>query len=155
MCTAIALAHSELPLLLMDEHGLDARVHERGGEREVRFYYQACPTVLPVWWDGQLRVVRWGNRDRAERKLPPTGWTWHETVAEGKWAALAPEPVVVPATFIFALGVWVKVKQGVQGLLVRDRAGTPVVYLLCEPATRYYQVMTKAEWAPVLVGEVI
>src|SRR5262249_22951014 len=99
MCVAIALAYSELPLSFIEEHGLDKRVHDRGGEKEVRFYWQAAPALLPVWWDGQLRIVRWGNRDRAKCKLPPTGWTWQETIEEGKWFALAPEPVVIPATY--------------------------------------------------------
>jgi hypothetical protein len=39
--------------------------------------------------------------------------------------------------------------------LIRDRAGEPLVYMLCEPATRYFQVMTRAQWMPVLVDEVI
>ena len=65
MCTAIALAYSELPLALTQGHDLESRVHDRGGEREVRFDWRATPTVLPVWWGGQLRIVRWGNRDRA------------------------------------------------------------------------------------------
>jgi hypothetical protein len=90
MCTAIALASSELPLSLVESADLAARVHDRGGEKEVRFYWRAVPALLPVWWNGKLQVVRWGNRDRAERKLPPTGWTWHETVEDGKWSALAP-----------------------------------------------------------------
>jgi hypothetical protein len=29
------------------------------------------------------------------------------------------------------------------------------VFMLCEPSTRYYRVMTRAEWMPALVGEVI
>ena len=70
MCTAIALACSELPLALIEEWGLDERIHDRGGEKEVRFYWQANPTLLPVWWAGKLRIVQWGNKDRAERKLP-------------------------------------------------------------------------------------
>jgi hypothetical protein len=155
MCSAIALATSELPLSLLEQHSLEDRVHDRGGEKEVRFYWQANPTLLPVWWDGRLQVVRWGNRDRAERKLPPTGWTWKETVEDGKWSALSPEQVLVPATFGFANGVWYKVKQGMQGVLVRDRTGLPVVFLVTEPATRYYRVMTRAEWMPSLVDEVI
>lgn len=40
-------------------------------------------------------------------------------------------------------------------MLVRTPVGEPVVYLLCQPATRYYRVMCRAEWMPVLVGEVI
>jgi hypothetical protein len=155
MCTAVALALSELPLTLIEERGLESRVHDRGGENEVRFYWRATPTLLPVWFGGQLRVVRWGNRDRSERKLPPTGWTWKATVEAGRWTELAPEPVLVPATYGFANGVWYRVKQGMRGLLVRDRQGEPVVFLVAEPATRYYRVMTRAEWMPSLVGEVI
>lgn len=155
MCTAIALALSELPVELVEAHGLSARVHDRGGEKEVRFDWRANPNVLPVWWGGQLRVLRWGNKDRAERKLPPTGWTWKETVEAGLWSALEPEPVEVPATYALANGVWFRVRRGVQGLVVRTRTGEPVVFLTCEPATRYYQVMTRCEWMPVLVGEVI
>jgi hypothetical protein len=155
MCTAIALAYSELPLSLIEEHGLEKRVHERGGEKEVRFYFQANPTFLPVWWNGQLRLVRWGNKDRAERKLPPTGWTWQETVEEGKWSELAPEPVVIPATYGLTNGVWFRVKQGMRGLLVHDREGQPVVFMVCHPSTRYYQVMTRSDWMPLLIDEVI
>lgn len=155
MCTAIALAYSEVPLAAVEQHGLAARVHDRGGEREVRFYRQACPALIPCWWNGRFQLVKWGNRDRGEKKLPPTSWTWRETVEAGKWRELEPEPVVVPASFCFAGGVWYKVKQGVQALLVRTRAGEPVVYLICEPSTRYYRIMTRAEWMPCLVGEVI
>ena len=155
MCVAVALAVSELPVALLSAADLADRVHDRGGETEVRFYFRARPGVLPVWWDGRLHVVRWGNRDRAERGLPLTGWTWRETGAGGRWAALAPEPVDVPATYGYAGGVWYRVTQGIRGLLVRTRAGDPVVYLICQPATRYYRVMTRAEWMPVLIGEVI
>ena len=155
MCTAIALPVSDLPVELMEEYGLSARVHDRGGEKEVRFYWRANPAVLPVWWNGRLQIVKWGNKDRIERKLPPTGWTWRETVEAGKWSALEPEPVEVPAAYALMNGVWYMVKQGVRGLLVRTRTGEPVVYLMCEPSTRYYRIMTRAEWMPVLIGEVI
>jgi hypothetical protein len=60
-----------------------------------------------------------------------------------------------PATYGLMNGVWFRVKQGVRGLLVRDRQGNPVVFMETEPSTRYYQVMTRAEWMPVLIGEVI
>jgi hypothetical protein len=155
MCTAVSLALSELPVELVEGHGLSARTHDRGGEKEVRFYWKAVPALLPVWWDGRLQIVRWGNRDRAERKLPPTGWTWKATVEAGRWAALEPEPVEIPATYGLMNGVWFRVEQGVRGLLVRTRAGEPVVFMVCEPATRYYRVMTRGEWMPALIDEVI
>jgi hypothetical protein len=155
MCVGVALASSELPLALIEQRGLDERIHDRGGEKEVRFYWSASPTLLPVWYGGRLQIVRWGNKDRAEQNLPPTGWTWRETVESGRWSELAPEPVVIPATYGLANGVWYRVKQGMQGLVVHDRKGEPVVFLICEPSTRYYRVMTRAEWMPALVGEVI
>jgi hypothetical protein len=45
--------------------------------------------------------------------------------------------------------------QGMRELLVRDREDNPVVYLVCEPATRYHRVMTRTAWLPVLIGEVL
>jgi hypothetical protein len=155
MCVGVALRYSELPLPLIEELRMADRVHDRGGEKEVRFYWAANPTLLPAWWNGSLHVVRWGNKGRSERKLPPTGWTWEETVESGWWSELSPEEVVVPATYGLSNGVWFKVKQGMQGLLVHDRKGQAMVFLVCRPATRYYKVMTRSEWMPALVDEVI
>jgi hypothetical protein len=63
--------------------------------------------------------------------------------------------VEIPASYGLTNGVWYKVKQGMRGLVVKDRRGEPVVFMLSEPSTRYYRVMTRAEWMPVLVDEVI
>jgi hypothetical protein len=153
VCTAVALPVSELPERVVNE--LADRVHDRGGEREVRFDWRSRPALLPVWWEGKLQVLKWGNRDRGERRLPPTGWTWQESVQAGKWVGVEPVPVEVPAGYAYANGVWFKVKRGLRGLVVLTPAGEPVVYLLCEKSTRYYSVMTRAEWMPVLIGEVI
>jgi hypothetical protein len=48
-----------------------------------------------------------------------------------------PERVEVRASLILRHGRWIAVRQGVQGLLVRDEAGVPAVYVLCEPASHY------------------
>ncbi len=80
-------------------------------------------------------LLGWYNRDRADRKLPPTGWTWEETVVAGTWSALEPKPVEVPVAFVFTNGVCYMVKQG--RLLVWTRTGEPVVYLVCERNTQY------------------
>lgn len=68
---------------------------------------------------------------------------------------MAPDPVLIPATFGLMNGVWFKVKQGMKGLVVQDRQGNPVVFMLTEPSTRYFNVMTRAEWMPLLIDEVI
>ena len=153
MCSGIAIAWSELPLSVIETHGLTERVHERGGEKEVRFLWQARPTLLPVWLDGRIKVAAWGTRDRRS-SLPQGGWTWEATIESGGWSQSRAEPVDVPATFVSAGGVWTRVRHGLKGLAVETPAG-PVVYLICRPSTRYYRVMTRCEFQPVLIGEVI
>jgi hypothetical protein len=153
MCLGIALAWSELPTELIKRHGLERRVHERGGEREIRFLYRdRCPR-LPVWRDGRLQVVRWGNGRRQSRFLPRTGWTWQSTVEEGSWQNLNPLPVEIPATLGWDGGIWFRIRHGIRGLLVPDERSAAVVYVICEPASHYYRVMTRSTRMPVLIDE--
>jgi hypothetical protein len=153
MSAGIALALSELPQDLVERHDLGRRVHDRGGEREVWFLYRHAERLLPVWHEGQLRVVRWGCRRGESRALPCTGWTWLATVEAGGWAPLAPAEALIPATLALENGVWYRVRQGIRGLLVADERGEPVAYMLCEPASHYYRVMTRSDRMPALVGE--
>ncbi len=153
MCSGIALAFSALPLELIARHRLRGRVHDRGGEREVRFLYRQLPPCLPVWYEGQLRIVRWGSRRHESRVLPCTGWTWRATVEAGGWSRWAAEPVDIPATMALERGVWYTIRQGIRGVLVEDEKGVPAVYIICEPASHYYEVMTRSRWMPVLIGE--
>jgi hypothetical protein len=149
----IALAWGELPLELIERHGLEHRVHERGGEREVRFLYRQRPRWLPAWVEGQVRLVPWGNRRGESRRLPCTGWTWLATVEAGTWADWGAVPVDVPATMACDNGVWYHIDQGIRGLLVGDERGLERVFLICEPASHYYEVMTRSRWMPVLIGQ--
>ena len=153
MCVGISLAWSELPKELIDRHGLERRVHERGGEREVRFLYRDRLSRLPVWRDGQLMVVRGATAGARAASCPRTGWTWLLTVQEGYWRGLNPILVDIPATLGLDRGVWFRIRQGIRGLLVPDERGNAVVYMICEPASHYYQVMTRSNRMPVLIEE--
>ena len=153
MLAGIALAYSELPLELVERHGLQRRVHERGGEAEVQLLLCDRDRILPVWLDGQLQMVRWGNRRGQSRSLPFTAWTRMETVESGGWGDQESVLVLIKASMGLDEGIWYRIRQGVRGLLVRDESGTPVVYVLVEPASHYYQVMTRSSWMPILVGE--
>jgi hypothetical protein len=119
----IALAYSELPQELIDRH----RVHDRGGEPEVRFLFRDRDRVLPVWLDGRLQVVRWGNRRGQSRALPCTAWTWTATLEGGGWGELEAVPVVMPAKLGLDRGVWYHIREGVRGVVVRDEQGRPAV----------------------------
>ncbi len=85
--------------------------------------------------------------------LPPTGWTWRETVESVYWAEAGAEPVVIPASLGLEGGVWFPITQGIEGLMVRDGRGRPVVYMVCEPPMDYYAVMTRSKRMPALVNQ--
>ncbi|WZO97141.1 hypothetical protein EP7_004163 [Isosphaeraceae bacterium EP7] len=151
----MSLAWSELPRDLIGRHGLERRVHDRGGEPEIRFHYRDRIPRIPVWRDGRLQVVRWGNGRGQSRALPRTGWTWLSTIEEGGWRNSGAVPVDIPASLAMERGVWYRVRQGVRGLLVPDERGFAVAYVICEPASHYYQVMTRSDRMPVLIQEQI
>ena len=154
MCTAIAILLSDIPAELLETHGLERRVYRRGGEPEVRFDWRDCDPLVPVRENGDLKLVMWGSRDRAG-PLPPTAWTWRATVESGGWSWASPEPIVIPAAYGFEKGIWFKVTEGIRGLVVRGPGDRPHAYMICEPPTRYYRVMTRSTRMPWLIDEVI
>ena len=154
MCLGIALAGSELPTELIGRHGLSRRLHLRGGESEFRFLYLDRRPRLPIFRDGRLQVVRWGNGRGQSRFLPQTGWTWLETIQAGGWRNLPAVPVDIPANYALERrGVWFLVERGIRGLLVPDERGNAVAYMICEPSSHYYRIMTGSERMPVLIEQ--
>jgi hypothetical protein len=153
MCAGIALAWSELPTELIGRHRLDRRAHERGGEKELRFLFDDRDPRLPVRRDGQFQIVRWGNQRGQSHVLPRTGWTWQEAVERGEWLNLGAVPVEIPATLGMERGVWYRIRGGLRGLVVPDENGVAVAYVICEPASHYYRVMTRSDRMPVIIGE--
>lgn len=147
MLRGIALAQHLLPVHL----AAGLALHNRGGEGEYQFLYR--DRLLPVWDDGQLRFVPWGCRRDESRLLPPCHSTWLATVEAGGWNRFPTRPVEIPATLILEGAVWTFVTQGLRGLLATDENMADHVYVICEPASYYYRVMTRGEWMPVLIGE--
>lgn len=155
MCAGVSLALSEVPLLMHCWPEVSRRIHRRGGEAEVRFLYDDREPVLPVWNDGKLELVWWGNGRGRSRCLPRTGWTWKATVEQGGWGGSVPGLVRIPATLGLEKGIWYRIRQGMHGLLVKDEQGRDAVYMICEPATHYYRVMTRSDRMPALIEEQI
>jgi hypothetical protein len=119
----------------------------------VQFLFAEGERLLPVWRDGRLEVLRWGNRRGESAQLPCTAWTQMETVEDGGWGECGVEPVVIPASMGLDKGVWFCISQGIRGV-VHDERGMPRVYVVCEPSSHYYQIMTRgSRWMPVLIDE--
>jgi hypothetical protein len=156
MCFGVAVPWDDLPTHLLAQPAVRRRRYRRGHARpEARFLFSDPDRRLPVLIHGELRLLPWGARRGETRRLPCTGWTWKETLEKGMWRELAPEPVIVPACFVLDHGVWFHAIRGVQALAVRDANGEEVAYVLVEPASHYYQVMTRSRWMPVLLGQTI
>jgi hypothetical protein len=154
MCTAIALALSELPVALAQRHRLSERVHRRESQAEYQFHWYQVPTLLPVRWDGKLELLSWGSKSR-RGPLPYGGWVSLEQIAEGVLASAQPEEVVIPANLGHQKGTWFLISEGIRGIVIETRGG-PVVYMLTEPASNYYRNMTEqSPTMPVFVNQVI
>lgn len=76
------------------------------------------------------------------------------TIREGGWKNLPAMPVEIPAAYALERrGVWYLVERGVRGLLVPDERGAAVAYVVCEPASHYYRIMTGSDRMPVLIEQ--
>jgi hypothetical protein len=154
VCAGIAVYWRDFPEALLGHHLLEERkvLRAEGAEPEVQFLFRAVPRVIPAWHRGRLAVFPWGDGGRAS-PLPPGGWVRRADLEAGRVEAFQPELVDIPACFGLDKGVWYQIHEGVHGLLLRDPDGTPHVYLLVEPASHYYQTMTRSAWMPLLIGQ--
>jgi hypothetical protein len=154
MCTAIALAVSDLPVELAQRHRLAARLHVREGHEEFQFHWWQTPTYLPVRWEGRLEILPWGGKLR-HGLLPYGGWIAKERIASGLFDNAHPQEVMIPANLGYQKGTWFLIVEGIQGVVIETRQG-PVVYMLTEPASNYYRNMTEqSPTMPVFINQVI
>ena len=151
MCGGIAIAKDSIPDVMVEQ--LRDRIVTRDGVPEIRFQYRDKMPLLPVWKDSEFLLLPWGNRDNKQSRLPKTGWAKIESIEAGRWSYLKPEPVEIPALFGLEKGVWFHIQEGMKGILVHDETKKPHVYILTQPASHYYQVMTRHERMPVFLGE--
>ena len=155
MFGGVALPLDCVPPALIAQHDLGIRVYNRCGVDELHFIAREEPRLLPVLLDGVLRILPWGNRRGDSAKLPLTLWTSLATIEAGGWGDARIEEGVIPAALAFDNGIWYAVSVGVRGLVVPDEKGVRRAYVICEPASNAYAIMTKANWMPCLVEQVL
>lgn len=153
MFQGISLSFRSLPSsILTTIPNLDDQIHRRSeqAEPEVWFLLRDRNPLLPVLWDGQLKLVSWG------RPGPKQSHVWQcprEDLETGKWSQWEPESVQIPADFARDSGVWFDVREGLEGVVVQGKAGAEV-YVLTQPASHYYEVMcSQANRMPCLIGQ--
>lgn len=113
-------------------------------------YWGANP-MLPVQVDGQMNLVRWGNRQE-RRDMPATGWAQRESVVAGKWRHHNPVSVVIPVQSGYEQGVWFAIQHGIHGILI-GRGADARVFMLTEAATPAYLALTNHPRQPWLIDQ--
>ena len=154
MISGTALALSELPLELMTQHALERRIRDHGGETRNAIFVRRGRATAAGLARRPAGNPSLGQPPRGKRSCPvPAGRSWTRSkVAAGESACV--KPVIIPATMGLDKGVWYRIRQGMPGLVVSDERRCPRVYVICEPASHYYQVMTRgSRWMPALLGE--
>lgn len=134
----------------------DEQLKELQGFRtgdEIRMNVNHPQALLPIEHNGENRLVPWGNKTNP--KLPRTGYCKEESLQSGKWRWLQPEPVKILAAFGQTNGVWYQVRQGIQGILIYDEDEQPHCFMLTQPSTHYFKIMTGKERMPILMGQVL
>jgi hypothetical protein len=155
MADGVALSVQEFPSGMLEQPGIRRRLYGEGACREVRFWSRDRWPCLAVLHGGRFLVARWGNRAARRSALPAAGLVWKEELHTGRWAGVETHAVTILANAACDGGVWYRVRQGIEGLLVHDEEGRPITYMIVEPATHYFRTMTRSDRMPVLIGEVI
>lgn len=157
MCTIVAIPVSAIPKVIFTDYQLERRVHDRGGDQpEVWFAHRDPQPLLPVIDGGAFKLLPWGSNNDSSR-LPRTGWTWRSSIDGGAWNDIGcpTEMTIIPVTYGHEKGIWFKITEGIHGLIARPTHESPTVYMICEPPTRYFKVMTRSQRMPWLIDEVI
>jgi hypothetical protein len=159
MPDAISLSITQLPTRYHGHPAIESRLWRRSeaDEQEVvfRFRGQPQPALLPIIYNEEFRIVRWGNGQRKSKLLPAIGTVHGNDLKKPTWQQLQPIPVIIEAQALLHRNVWISVVGGIHGICVHDEHGTPSVYVVTEKSTDYYQIMTKSWVMPRLVEEVI
>lgn len=154
MCAGLAIERREIPDELITKFHLSDRIHKRGdGTEEVQFQFRDRIPLIPFWKDGEMKIALWGNRGDKALKLPLTGWCRKESLEGGKWGYLHPEEVDIPCNYGLEKGVWFQITEGMKGVLVYDKEKRPHVYMMTQPASHYYEVMTRHDRMPIFIGK--
>jgi hypothetical protein len=120
---------------------------------EIRSEFGKAGALLPIHHRGDNKMVLWGNWNAA--RLPRTGFCKKESLEAGKWQHMNPQKVKILASSAWSGGVWFQVRQGIHGILVYDADEIAHCYMITQPATHYFKIMTGADRMPALIEQII
>ncbi len=111
--------------------------------RQHEIHFRSKQPKLPVRSRGRGEWVLW------------KGYATVESVKKGQWQHSGALLVEILASRGCSNGVWFPIRQGIRGLLIKTPKGERHVYLLTEPSTHYFKIMTGSARMPVLIKQII
>ena len=132
MCTGITIAWRDIPTRLIRKHQLDERIIQRSetADKEILFMQRHRQPLLPVFYQGELRILPWGNRQR-HSNAPLAWWCEVATLESGAWSMYHPEPVEILANFGLERGVWFQMAFKAQSFTTSTN--NPASTCFCNP----------------------
>jgi len=115
------------------------------GRIESFFWYK--DPILPVKTKKGVQLMLWGNKDE-NIKLPKTGWAKEESLKEGKWNWLKPEPVDIPVESGYEKKTWFEMPAGTKGVVVK-KENNERVYMITKEASDEYKKATGHDREPL------
>lgn len=118
----------------------------KASDRAESFFWHRN-AVLPVRTSKGVQLTIWGNKDKNIR-LPQTGWAKEESLKQGKWDYLKPEPADILADSGYEKKVWFDLPEGTKGIIVK-RGEEERAYMITKEASEEYRKETGHDREPV------
>lgn len=150
MCGGIALDLKMLSMAELEQFFLPAEIDAFRASGRFESFFWARRPVLPYRaagaTDAPIHLIDWGNREKAI-DLPKTGWAREDSLAQGKWRHLSPQPIAIPAQRGVEKKVWFDIAGTIAGVIA-ERDGVARAYMITVPADEGYRAMTGHDRMP-------
>ncbi len=158
MCGGVIFPYKKEYGETLAQYYSQAEIAEFEKSGQVRsLYWQRGEPVLPVLTVSEAdeapkyELLLWGNRNK-DIPLPQSGWARLNSVEEGKWSYLRPQPVLIPVTYGVEKGKWFEIEHGIKGVIAQ-RVHEKRVYMLTDDANEEYLAVTRHARMPVLENQ--
>jgi hypothetical protein len=137
MCGGVGFKTRNIPEAELRKHYSTELIKRFKKTDRIESFFWHKNAVLPVMRDKNIELMVWGNKNK-EIKFPPTGWAREESLRDGKWAYLHPEPADIPVDSGYEKKTWFDFKNGTKGVVI-ERDGKKRVYMITKEASQKYE----------------
>jgi hypothetical protein len=147
MCGGVGFKTKNIPEEELKKYYSPELVRRFKTTGRIESFFWNKEAVLPVKSKKSVQLMLWGNKDE-NIKLPKTGWARAESLKDGKWDYLHPEPVEIPVDSGYEKKTWFDFAGGTKGIVVK-KDNSERVYMITEEASKEYKNKTGHDREPL------